>query len=323
MYKKVKQYAAEKNLTVVEKKGLVYGRINGFFVVIEQEAKQDNCHIVRIWAKRGDMQPTMSIVDYTEQCSRKYSCIKEASYDGSQIVALFQGQGRNWSREYIPGMDGFLEEITAFCRDNGMIQACEACGTEYDLSLYHVDSDAHMLCENCKTSLQGRLKEVIPHEATSGNGNVVGGIIGAVLGAMLGVAVWIIIGLNGYISAIAGFVMIFCAFKGYKLFGGKLNKTGIFLCCLISIVMVPFAELLCMTLEIYRVYGEYYTITLLDAWLEVPELLKESEIKSAFIYDLVIGYPLMALGAWSSIQQALGNSRRKIVNTETEQITRI
>ena len=34
MHKKVKQYAQRKGMTVNEKAGLVYGRINGFFLVI-------------------------------------------------------------------------------------------------------------------------------------------------------------------------------------------------------------------------------------------------------------------------------------------------
>lgn len=251
MYKKVKQYANQKNLTIEKKKELAYGRINDFFVVIEQEPKQDNCHTVRIWAKRGDIQPTMSIVDFVNQCSGKYTCIKEAYYDGSKVIAHFQGQGFNWAKKYVSGMDGFLEEVTAFCRDNGMIQGCEACGTENNLSLYHVDTDVHMLCGLCQTNVQGTLREVVPHEATAGNGNVPGGIIGAVIGALIGVAVWVIIYMGGYISAIAGIVMILCAFKGYKLLGGKLNKTGVFICCLISVIMVPVAEYLSLGTEIY------------------------------------------------------------------------
>ena len=37
MYKKVKDYAQENGLTIEEKNGIIYGQMNGYFILIQQD----------------------------------------------------------------------------------------------------------------------------------------------------------------------------------------------------------------------------------------------------------------------------------------------
>ena len=306
MYKKIKKYATENNLTVSEKNGLAYGMMNGFFIAIKQAPGTAACHTVQIWAKEGNTTPIPAIADFVNQCPGKYQYLQTASYNGSKITAHFQGLGFQWGTKYVPCLDMFLKEITTYCSSNGLIPNCEACGTSSALALFQIDDEAHMLCTTCQSNATEQLQ--CASHAKSGSGNIVGGIVGALLGSLIGVAVWVLIYQLGYLSAIAGVVMVICAFKGYELLGGKLSKVGIIICCAISVLMVLFAEQISLSIEIYNVYKEYYYITFFDAFQSVPAFLEDSEVLSAVIYDLAIGYVLMALGAWSTIHQALKNT---------------
>lgn len=308
MYKKVKKYAMENNLTVSEKNDLAYGMMNGFFIVIKQNPGTAASHIVQIWAKAGNTAPVPSIADFVNQCPGKYQYLQTASYNGSKIIAHFQGLGFQWGKKYVPCLDMFLKEITTYCTNNGLIPDCEVCGTSSALALFQIEGEEHMLCTTCQSNTIEQLQRNASSKAKGGNGNIVGGIVGALLGSLLGVAAWVLIYQLGYLSAIAGIVMVICALKGYEILGGKLNKTGIIICCMISVLMVLFAEQISLSIEIYNVYQEYYYITFFDAFQSVPAFLEDSEVLSAVIYDLAIGYLLMIFGAWSTIRQALKNT---------------
>lgn len=151
-------------------------------------------------------------------------------------------------------------------------------------------------------------------KAKGGNGNLFGGIVGAFLGSLLGVFLWVLIYQLGYISAIAGAVMIICAMKGYEMLDGRLNKTGIIISCVLSVLMVLVAEQVSLGIEIYQAYKEYYEITFFDAFRSVPSFLEEPDILTAVVGDLAIGYILMAVGAWGTIRQALktGTGRQDV-----------
>ena len=307
MYKKVQQYAAGKGLTVATKDGLAYGLINGFFVVIQQDPVTLACHTVRLWVKQGNTEPVPATEDYLNQCKQKFQYLQSASYSGNKIIAEFQGLGFQWGKKYVPCLDAFLQEITTYCQTNGLLPCCESCNTEYGLNLYQIDDISHMLCSSCYANISEELHHAAAQNKRKGSGNVIGGIVGAFLGSLIGVAVWVLIYELGYISAIAGIVMIVCALKGYEMLGGSLNKTGIIISCLISLIMVIVAEQLSLSIDIYNAYKDYYEITFFDAFRSVPSFMEESEVRTAVIGDLIIGYILMAVGAWGTIRQALKN----------------
>ncbi len=320
MYKKVKQYALSHGFTVEEKEGLIYGTMNGFFFSIHQDPTTLAKHTVHLWVKENNMTAVPAIADFLNQCTGKHKYLQSASYSGTRVTAEFQGLGFKWQKLYTPCLDAFLQEFTAYCQSNNLVSCCESCGAESGLSLYQVETVEHMLCPSCyanaSDSFQRRAEEI----SRKGSGNIIGGIVGALLGSVLGVIVWVLIYQLGYISGIAGLVMVICALKGYEILGGHLSKTGIIISCVISIVMLLIAEQVCVGLEIYDVYKDYAEITFFDAFKSVPEFLEEPELKAAVIYDIVIGYLLMAVGAWGTVRQALKNSSGK---TKTRLVTQV
>ncbi len=320
MYKKVKKYAQQNGLNIQEKEGIAFGQINGCFVLIQQDPAVPAKHTVMLWAKSGGIEPVPSVVNFLNECTSKFKYLQTASYSGSKIIAEFQGLGFKWGKNYVPCLDSFLKEITSYCRNNQLVISCEGCQSEQDVSLYQVDGVAHMFCSACYAQVAEDLQRVKQEKKAGGHGNVIGGIVGALLGALIGAVLWVLIYQLGYLSAIAGAVMVICALKGYEMLGGRLTKVGIVICCLVSVAMVLLAEQVSLGYVIYTELKDYYEITFFDAFRSVPDFMAaESEIMSAVVRDLIIGYVLMAIGAWGTIRQALkkgsGNIPARMVTT--------
>lgn len=308
MYNKVKQYALNNGFTVEEKNGLIYGKMNGFFFSIHQDPATPAKHTVYLWVKEDGTTAVPAISDFLNQCTAKHQYLQSASYSGTRITAEFQGLGFKWGKNYVPCLDAFLRDITSYCSSNQLVPCCQSCGSSAGLNLYQIEDSEHMFCSSCYASASDNLQRQAAEKSKKGSGNIVGGIVGALLGSVLGVLVWVLIYQLGYISGIAGLVMIICALKGYEMLGGHLSKTGIIISCIISLIMVVVAEQVSVGIEIYNVYKEYYEITFFDAFRSVPSFLEEPEIKAAIIGDLVMGYILMVVGAWGTIRQAYKSS---------------
>lgn len=326
MYKKVKQYALNKGFSVEEKNGLIYGRMNGFFFSILQDPTTPAKHTVHLWVKESQMTAIPAIADFLNQCTAKHQYLQSASYSGTKVTAEFQGIGFKWSKLYTPCLDAFLQEFTLYCRNNGLVSCCEVCGAEPGLNLYQIGDTEHMLCSSCYSNTSDSLQREAAEASKKGSGNIVGGIVGALLGSVLGVVVWVLIYQLGYISGIAGLVMVICALKGYELLGGHISKAGVIISCIISIIMVIVAEQVCVVIEIFNAYKDYYEISFFDAFRSVPEFLEEPELRAAVIGDVVIGYLLMVVGAWGTIRQAYkstsGTTKTRMVASVTSAAAR-
>lgn len=55
-------------------------------------------------------------------------------------------------------------------------------------------------------------------------GNLLTGILGALLGALIGTALWVLVGVWGYIASIVAWLTAFLAGKGYELLHGRPGK---------------------------------------------------------------------------------------------------
>ena len=83
---------------------------------------------------------------------------------------------------------------------------------------------------------------------------------------------------------------------------------------MISVVMLLFAEQVCLSIEIYQAFWEY-DVTFFEAFQSVPAFLEEPEILGAGVYDLVIGFILLAAGAGGTIYQVYKKNKNS-VNTK-------
>lgn len=139
--------------------------------------------------------------------------------------------------------------------------------------------------------------------------NVFLGILGAVFGALIGSVLWAVLGQVGFIAGIAGYAIVYCSIKGYKLLGRHVSKKGILICVIFSMLMILAAEYVSTGIAIYQAFREDYYITIVDALKSVPEFLKESDMRNELLKTLAVGYGLaiwasfsFVKGVWSETQ---------------------
>ena len=85
------------------------------------------------------------------------------------------------------------------------------------------------------------------------------------------------------LAALVGLVLIVCTFKGFSLFGGKLNALGIVLCVAISAGMLYIAEQISVAWEILDVFGVDYGVTFAQAYRSIPQFMQDNDFKMAVI----------------------------------------
>ena len=128
------------------------------------------------------------------------------------------------------------------------------------------------------------------------------GTLGALIGAIIGGASIILFSQMGYVAAISGVILAFCTVKGYQLLGRRLTNRGALICILLILVTPYLADRLDWAMLICEAYGGD-GVTLLSAFLAVPDLLAEGYIeKSVYIQSLVMVYLFAALGAFGSLK---------------------
>ncbi|WZU01727.1 hypothetical protein MGH68_00860 [Erysipelothrix sp. D19-032] len=65
-------------------------------------------------------------------------------------------------------------------------------------------------------------------------------------------ALWVIVGLIGFIVGIIGAVMILVGIKGYQMFGGKKSKQSIIIIAIMSILGIILAEYISISISYYQ-----------------------------------------------------------------------
>lgn len=140
--------------------------------------------------------------------------------------------------------------------------------------------------------------------------NVVAGIIAAVVGTAIGALAIILLLQAQIIASIAGFIMAFCALKGYEKFGGKLSTLGIIICSVL-ILIAPYIS--------YRVgiiwaamSESPYDLTYSDMAKALDYQLEyNSSLRSEYNGDLVTLYVFTILGGAGMIIAALKKNKKK------------
>ena len=132
--------------------------------------------------------------------------------------------------------------------------------------------------------------------------NVVRGAIGALIGALLGGAAIVLLYYMGYVAALGGLLLAFCALKGYELLGGKLSTKGIIISLVFILIMPAIAYFLYETLVCMQ---DMPGATLGQALEYVIYLVQNyAEVQSIVIKNLLTLYGFTALGAVSLVINA-------------------
>ncbi len=130
------------------------------------------------------------------------------------------------------------------------------------------------------------------------NVNVGAGIAGAFLGAALGGILWVIVGMFGYIVGWLGILIVVLAITGYKKLGKGLDKTGVAISIVISLVMIVAAEYAAWALLYYREVNDGIAgISLTEAFKELPAAMTSMDLWGSMAGDIAIGFVLTGVAA--------------------------
>ncbi|MCI9564607.1 MAG: hypothetical protein HFG30_01175 [Eubacterium sp.] len=158
-------------------------------------------------------------------------------------------------------------------------------------------SGEDVIVADSETNIEEQYKVLEPVEPS----NVITGIVGALIGSLLGVALWVAIYHLGYIASIAGIAIIFCAMKGYEILGRSLDKKGVIIAAIISVIMVFAANHLAWTTEVYLELKEFGEISFLNILKRMFDFISEADIMKEYLSDLGMGYVLTLIGGISMI----------------------
>ena len=332
MITQIRKYAQEHQLTIDAKSNLAYGNYNGQLIGIWETNSNHPlggkpagrvamiAHAVKIWAKANEMTTLETIQNYLRQLPGKVEFLQNITYDGKCIMAFFVGGGAGWGKRYAPAIDSFLRDVTNLCASYIVEAGCEFCGTEQELSLYQLNMVPHLICPACICGVDQQTEQNKAQYKAQGQGNVFLGIIGAFLGALLGVVLWVVIYQVGFISMLGALALAVSAFKGYERLGGHMTKLGIGICCVVSLIMLMFAEHICIALSLYEAFAVSDGISFFDAFIAVPFMLFEPEVLKAVLPDVLIGVLFVAI---ASIERGVQVYKMQTGAVATRMIARI
>ncbi|MFZ2539161.1 MAG: hypothetical protein WAX04_09715 [Oscillospiraceae bacterium] len=281
--------AQDMGLNHNKKSIMMYGRYNGYSVVVTFDQSK-HCYYINASVKANENFTPQSFADYAQNLKAQIKPVTIAVLQDNRISINMSM--KSFAAKNMENARAVIESLTGYLSQNRYINCCGQCGTECNVNLYGINSSVHHLCDTCYNEIINSLEEN-KQALKAKKGNIITGIVGALLGSLLGVILWVLIAQLGYISAIGGLAIAVCAFKGYEMFGGKLNVVGVIVCCFVVLLMVYFATSLSLGLDAYNEFKIDYDVTFFDCYKLIPSLLADSsELKSAFIFDLAIGYLL-------------------------------
>ncbi|MDE6742876.1 MAG: hypothetical protein K2J95_03240 [Lachnospiraceae bacterium] len=205
----------------------------------------------------------------------------------------------NLAKNTTPMIDSVTNHLIGFLQTEGAGTGCQMCGAEYDVSSYDVNGAPHFLCSTCARQSLNQL-EAERQSKSSVKSNLPLGIIGALIGSLPGVALWAIIFQAHWIAGVAGMVIFLGAMKGYEMLGKNVDRKGVVVCALITVIMIFLANDFALRLSL--VLSD--DMTFAEVNRKWSKIMKYGNNKAIYIENLVIGYFLSAIGLVGTIKQS-------------------
>ncbi len=288
-------FATDKDLQVA------YGSMNGYHVVIKHLPQQRQM-VIQYQVLEGTESAAIDLRNFLAEFSKKKN-VNAATYINNTLTVTLMAKNKQ--------LGDLVKEtmitITNYLLEHHMEEGCKSCGNKgHEINgIYQINDEVEIMCSDCFQRRSANQDIEYKKKTT----NMAAGIVGALFGALLGVICWVLIYQLGYIAGITGFVMVVCCMKGFELLGGRLNRPGVVLSILISVVMLFVAEYLCVGIEVYKAFHEVSDVSIMNAIRAVPYYLTDwpmaSELRNGMMKDLAMGYVFAVLASISFIRQSL------------------
>lgn len=205
-------------------------------------------------------------------------------------------------------IDRVVNGILDFLRTENAGSGCQLCGSDAFVSGYNVNGSPHFLCSGCAQASVNQM-EAERQSKLNDKSNPALGLVGALIGSLIGVLCWVLIYQAGFIAGIAGAILILAAMKGYTILGKSLDRKGVIIVVIVSLIMVFVANELSLRIAVYTALnkggGHLSFANMNKDWTHIMD---HSDLWGYYFRDLFIGYLLTFVAGIGSIKQAMQNA---------------
>lgn len=164
--------------------------------------------------------------------------------------------------------------------------------TDDSLSLYRVENVYMFLSDRSYQTFKDDLESQQFGEANKKS--IQAGLGGAFFGALIGAVIWGILLYIGFLGWIAGIISVFLAFHFYRKNNGLFNLSGVLTVVGIVILTLLLANYIVYALIVYLSLQEF-GFTFSAVFLNLIPILREAELMSAFLFDMILGVGIAGL----------------------------
>lgn len=300
--RKLQEIGNQLGLTLDAQLPCLFTTVNGYTICV-QRAAENQPLIVSVSVNYQGMMPDAQALQAVTQYTKTIANCTVHGYRADYTIRAGMTQ-----KKTVENLSEALNTIVGYLQSNGFVNCCEHDGTPTTTRACNIAGKSQLLCLNSFQQLQQEAHDknlATPDKPE----NIIGGIIGALIGSLIGVVVIVLLGQLGFVAALSGLVMGFCAVKGYELLGHKLDTKGIIITVVIMVIMVYFGERLDWAISVERANPG---VGVIPAFQAIPELIAKGYIESGTYYgDMAMQYLFMAIGAVPTIIAVVKNKGAK------------
>ena len=268
------------------------GKIQGImFQVVDKQDSETELSIVLSLAPNENKSRLFQELDKAQTSTE----ITAYSFDSDVVTVTFNESGTTSLENFLGKIAELLDEVQIKCR-------CSQCSNTENLAFYSNGSGSLLLCGECAAKIQQKNQEELKAPA-----NYVPGFVGSLIGALVGSAVWVLLGALGFIASIGAAAISFCAFKGYSMMKGRLDKTGIVLNIISIVLAFLFAQYAVLFVEFMKEVKDG-SLSLFLAY--TPVLFKDPEFIKSMLPDFAFGLLFAFLGSSATIRENIRKARQ-------------
>lgn len=288
---------------MTDHKTYISGTCRGFYVTVD--TTENGMYSFKISAHSQNDPGNAALRDFVESHKNATKQIQSVDVSNDCITIVSK---RAFPAKKIPAhLNEAVMPVIDYLSNNCYAPGCMHCGTQISqIDCYDINGTHHYLCGDCANKVEADLFNQ-KQDVLSKKSKLVPGIVGALLGSLIGCVVYFFIWQLGYIAAIAGLITAVCAFKGYELLGGVVDKKGVFACIIVIIFAVYFGNQLVWTYDAYSVYKDYGA-GFFDCFRAINEIISETDLVGEYYGNLAIAYLMTILGSYRSVINAFKSS---------------
>ena len=205
-------------------------------------------------------------------------------------------------------IDRIVNGLVTFLAAESAGTGCQLCGTDLGVSCFNLNGTPHFLCPNCSQASLNQL-EAERQSKLSEKSNPILGLIGALIGAVIGSVLWILLLYAGWYAGIAALAILGGAMKGYTLLGKNLDRKGVIISLLVSLVIIYAANDVSFRIAMYtamRDHGRHISFWKMNE--DWNSIMKLNDAWGKYYANLAIGYIMFIIAGSSSVVQAFKNA---------------